>query len=587
MQSVTNSLNRTSIICAKCNEHMEETSPDIFYCRNGHKRILLDLVEQTKQESPKAQLKDAKRSRTIKEECPFCHKTAIVESESEIFGKFCRKFSCGHFVFKDKLAIPSGRDEKWNDFFPFQRDGIEFAENSDYRCQIGDEMGLGKTIQALGTLRYNYEALTPCLIVCEAAKVYDWKSEFRIWVGDKFTEIKDEPIIHMSGQYMLCPAFNNHIISMALLQKPKVLESIKNYGFKFLIVDESHSFKNEDAERTYALQAIARVIPHVIFLSGTSVINRVDEFFVPLNILRPSHWPSKAHMISHCDRDSKGRVLGISEWYRPRFFDLISKYVIRRTKKDAGLKLPTLRINKHLIAINTNKDLVKGYNKLVDELEKALDAIHAGITPDMPLIAIFAKLRHLVGIAKVKPTLELVKEFLDSTDPEDKIAIGVHHKAVMDFMEKGLEEYNPVCISDESGAVKMQRIEQFKSPNRRVAILSILGAGQGLNIQFCRNAITMERQWNAAKEDQFHGRFHRPVKNPDGTIKTEFIDAVDSVNIDIENAADTIDQFFDEMVELKRQIAGSTLDEDFEYNPKFLIELAERCVQTRLKLGLG
>src|SRR4029077_1812794 len=111
-------------------------------------------------------------------------------------------------------------------------------------------MGLGKTIQAIGALRYNYKELTPVLMICEASKVYDWKEEYITWNGDNIKEIPDEPIIHTSGQFGLVPSFRVHIISMSLIDKKKVLKSIENYGFKLVIVDESHSFKNEDAKRT-------------------------------------------------------------------------------------------------------------------------------------------------------------------------------------------------------------------------------------------------------------------------------------------------------------------------------------------------
>jgi len=573
---------RTTLICDKDNLVMEQVSSGIFYCKNGHKKLILDLVpvEERKKEESKL-----KRKRRLEETCPYCGKVAEIKSERVLpsLTKIMRTYSCGHTQLLDKLAVPSGRDEKWNKMYEFQQKGVEFVENANYRAQIGDEMGLGKTIQALMTLRYNYAELTPCLMICEAAKVYDWKSEFNEWVADKFTEINDEPIIHGGGKYGLCPAFNNHIISMSLLQKPKVLESILKYGFKFVIVDESHSFKNEDAERTYALQQICKEIPHVLFLSGTPIMNRVMEYFVPLNILRPSHIPSKDFLASRCDKAPNGKILGLSDWYRPKFFRMIEDYVIRRTKKDAGLKLPELRLNKHQVAVDQERILVTGYNNILDEIQEVLNKKNEEAGLSQSLLGLLAKLRHMIGVQKIKPTIQLVNEFLESTESEDKICIGVHHQLVMEKLAKGLAEYNPICISDEDGLVKMKKLEEFKTPGRRVLIASILGAGQGLNIQFCKNAIVMEREWNPAKEDQFCGRFHRIVKNADGSIKTDFVDGIDSVTIDYLNAKDTLDEMFEDMIEMKKQIVGSTLDQEFDYDPDFIMELAKRVVAKRLK----
>ena len=460
-------------------------------------------------------------------------------------------------------------------------------DHPDHLYMTNDFIVTHNTIQSLAVLRYNYDEMTPCLMIPEASKVYDWQEEFNDWVGDKFDHPQDSAIIHNSGKFGLCPGFKNHIVPMSLLSKDKVLKSILDYGFKFMIVDESHSFKNVNADRTYALQQIAKVIPHKLFLSGTPVMNNVMEYFVPLNILRPSHFPSKDYLANICEKAPNGRILGIKEYRRPKFFHQISEYIIRRSKKDAGIKLPNFRRNYQSVAIEHNKEFVKKYNDLVDELQKIIDKKRQGVidpTRMNDLLGIFARMRHIVGLSKVEPVIQYVEEFLESTDSDDKITIGVHHQLVMEYLAKGLKEHNPICISDESPEIKMQRIEKFRSNGQRVLIASILGCGQGLNIQFCKNAIIAEREWNPAKEEQFMGRFHRIVKNPDGTLKTEFDDAKDSVNIDFLNVKDTIDEFMDRLVELKSHIVGSTLEESNFVSSEFLMELAEMVTSARLKM---
>lgn len=569
------------IPCKSCGliAYKSSTSEN-YICLNGHKNGIFGLVD-----SPKKEEKQEKKKRRLEHLCPHCGKVAEMVEEKKVFGKLFRKYSCGCNEFLPITAPPLGRDNKWNEFLPFQRQGIEFVENANYAALIGDEMGLGKTVQALGILRYNYEELTPCLMIVEASKVYDWKDEFSRWVGDKYEDVNDEPIIHDKGAYGLCPGFKNHIISMSLINKPKVLKSILEYGFKFVIVDESHSFKNEDTDRTYALQNICKDVDHYVFLSGTPIMNRVEEFFTTLNILRPSHFPSKSTLLDKCDRTSSGRVLGISSYHRDRFFQLTNQYVIRRTKKEIGIQLPKLSIHKLLLSVNNDAQLVKQYNKQLDFLEEILNNMKKSLASQSEILGIFAKLRHITGIMKVKPVISYVHEFMESTDPESKIAVGVHHKDVMEYIRIGLKEYNPICVSDEDGLTKGRRIEQFKESHNRLAILSILGAGQGLNIQFCKNAIQAERQWNPAKEDQFHGRFHRIVKDKDGNIVTQFNED-DAVVIDIINAKDTIDEFFDATIALKGNIIKSTDSNEPDIPYDFMIELANRLVNSRMKLGV-
>jgi SNF2 family DNA or RNA helicase len=76
----------------------------------------------------------------------------------------------------------------------------------------------------------------------------------------------------------------------------------------------------------------------------------------------------------------------------------------------------------------------------------------------------------------------------------------------------------------------------------------------------------LERQWNPANEEQAEARFPRPEG-----IKTDFIDGVYMV------AIGTVDEFFSEIVERKREIVGKTLDgKAAEWDQSSLIkELAE------------
>lgn len=570
---------KTSVICNKCDSAMEEVAAGIYYCRNGHKKTLVDLIE------PSEKPKDAPKVQT---KCPFCKKSVTIEQESQISNKRKIRYSCGHSEFQPlTIELNNSRDAIWDKLYEFQREGVEFVEKAGGSALIGDEMGLGKTVQALAFLRYNYDDATPCLMVCESSKVYDWQNEFKHWVSDKFNEIRDEPIIHQKGAYGLCPGFKNHIISMSLLQKPKVLQSIMDYGFKLVIVDESHSFKDEKTSRAGALQALARKIPNRIFLSGTPVMNKVLEYYVTLNLLKPEHHPSKSYLADRCMRSPSGRILGLREHYRPRFFHQISEYVIRRTKKDAGIKLPKFRKFTKLVAIEENKAFVKKYNAVADEIEKLLADKNERAKSSTSIIGLLAHLRHIIGIAKIEPTVQMVEEFLESTDSDEKIAIGVHHKLVMEKLAEVLKEYNPICISDEDPKIKMRKIEDFKRPENRVAILSILGAGQGLNLQFCKNAIIAEREWNPSKEEQFFGRFHRIAENANGSIKEEFDDAKDSVTIDILNVKDTIDEFFDGLIDLKSKVVGSTIDEQVFYDEDIMMQLAEMVTTTRLKYTGG
>ncbi len=125
----------------------------------------------------------------------------------------------------------------------------------------------------------------------------------------------------------------------------------------------------------------------------------------------------------------------------------------------------------------------------------------------------------------------------------------------------------------EPADIKDKKINEFRQPERRLAIISILAYGEGRDIQFCPNAIMAEREWNPAKEIQFQDRFCRIGSEKYAT----------HVNIDIAHAKDTIDEFFDALVKMKAEVGASAMDRDYASDSEFIIQLAEMAVQKRLK----
>jgi SNF2 family DNA or RNA helicase len=256
---------------------------------------------------------------------------------------------------------------------------------------------------------------------------------------------------------------------------------------------------------------------------------------------------------------------------------------MRETKESVKLPLPKLEVQKQEVSIfdwKSNEMFVKEYNETLDELEKQLDVPQPEYGNIMGLMS---KLRRSTGMMKVLSIAAMVRDFLED-NPQEKITIGVHHTTVREWLMKLLENYGTLSMSGEDDAEKKDEIERlFKgSPLHHVLVANILAAGQGRNLQFCRNAIIAERQWNKKLEEQFIGRFHRIVKNPDGTVKTEFTDA-DTVNIWIVNAKDTFDEFFDRLVDFKGGVV-ETADELGEEIPlDVLIQLAREVVQKRIK----
>jgi SNF2 family DNA or RNA helicase len=171
-------------------------------------------------------------------------------------------------------------------------------------------------------------------------------------------------------------------------------------------------------------------------------------------------------------------------------------------------------------------------------------------------IAIMSKMRHITGLSKVPAVAEQIREFLESQPIDKKLTVFTHHQDVMDLLAAECHEFlqemgltKPLLMKGTLSADDRYKLAlRFREDEKaRVMIASTLAAGEGLNLQFCSDAIMMERQWNPANEEQAEARFHRYGQK-------------NAVVVNYSIVSETIDEYFTELVEQKRAIVAGALD---------------------------
>ncbi len=426
--------------------------------------------------------------------------------------------------------------------YDFQVDGINFVENSGFNALIADAMGLGKTIQALLTLKRNKKHLVPCLIIVKSSLIFQWTKQLKAWASEHPLAVM--PVL---SRDQIIPGFGTYIISMDLLGRKGIVEKLSTLGIKFIILDESHSFKDPESSRTRALIKFIKEngIKYKLALSGTPIKNRASEYFTILNLLAPEYFPSLAAFKRRwLIQNEKGVYTRINPYRMDEFKELTSKWIIRREKHEVLTNLPPLTRDYQFIEIE-EEGIKDSYNKTVNLFNNFLNSETK--LDQASILGWLARLRAITGQAKCQAAIDFTEEFTDSTD--ENLAIGIQHTSVRDTLYAIFEAggLNPLKLSGEDNSYRKDRIvSQFEQGLNRVLVINMIAGGVGLNLQCCANALVLERQWNAADEEQFEGRFHR-----DGQVK--------GVKITYMIARGTIDEFFHEMVEEKRKIFGETL----------------------------
>lgn len=540
----------------------------------------------------------------LAELCTKCSKPFLIKSEVKMGALTFLIGECGHMEVKTKASEilvndktisvddeivryidegngqPQGRDlssfrsiDLEHTAYPFQVEGVDFAEQTNLCCLIADEMGLGKTIQGLVAIKRNKEKVFPVLFCLKSSTILQWAKEYQKWVNPSPFSVM--PIVNRD---CIMPGFDSYLISHDFLSRKNVLAKLLKLGIKCIVVDECQAFKDQSSERTKALIKLIQEqnIVHRIFLSGTPIKNRANEYFTILNLLAPTYFHSYAAFVKNwLIPNDKGIYTRIDPDLLPQFKELTSRWIIRREQHDVQKNLPPLSMSKTYVEI-TDPLIKKAYNAELDLFSNFMLKQNEKVNSTQ-LLGWLAKLRGFTGQAKCEWANEYANEFLDNTDRS--LAIGIHHHSVRDTLHYVMEsnDRKPLKLSGEDDIYKKDRICQaFNRGDNRVLIINAIAGGVGLNLQSCSDFVLLERQWSFADEQQFFKRFHRDgQKNP--------VHGVYAI------ASGTIDEWFDELVTTKMKICKETygdnysFDEDVASDEGFLRELANKTIENKLK----
>ena len=554
---------------------------------HGHTRIWINKAIEIGLKDPKpcghmnvdagrgikeVETKAKKELKAIQNLCPKCGSIAEIESRlgSEKFGFFI-KLKCGHTI-KEATLTTQNLDDPSNwvsdtgkRLFPYQIEGIKFLTKANGRALIADEPGLGKTIQAAGFCKLYEKETVPILWVCKTTLKLQAMKEFLDWFGLRWTACIIE-----NSRSLILPGFKVYIVSMDLLRRLSE-EKLKKIGFKTVVADEIQHFKNPDSTRTAELRKLVSMADFFIPLSGTPWKNRGQEYYPVLNMIAPSLFPSyeqfKNTWVDTYYDSKKGKMVQGGIRNIPKFREFTANLVVRRMRDDVLPDLP--KINRQIRYVDMEQMYKDSYDKEEEKVAAILkDAILEG-KPMTNIAAEIMRLKHITGVAKVQVCIEDIQEFLENTEESEKITVFHHHIDVGNLLQKGdghtydgidkwlkdndlepsLRLYGGRSADERNGV-----IEDFKNnPKQRILIASTLASGEGLNIQFCQNAMMLERQWNPANEEQAELRFSRPLTENDlppylkhlATKKT-------SIRVPYFIADGTIDMMLTELVEKKR-----------------------------------
>ncbi|CAB4681316.1 MAG: DEAD/DEAH box helicase [Actinobacteria bacterium] len=361
----------------------------------------------------------------------------------------------------------------------YQSFGGKFALTQG-RVIIGDEMGLGKTLQAIAAISHRQlNGATRFLVVCPASVLTNWVREV--------TSRSDLPIIKIHGdeQKSALAQWQQHggigITTFDTLKGFLLTEEeIKSLAVDTIIVDEAHYIKNVGTARSRVIAKWLAHSPNVIFLTGTPLENRVEEFITLATLL-------DKNLGSNLNRAA------LAAGVEP-FRKAVAPIYLRRNTEEVLKELP------ELIEV-TEYCTWEGVNK-----QAYIDAVAAGNFMAMRRAA-FSPMENQIP-SKLERLLELVEESFESGQ---KVIIFSYFRSVIDQV---LQALGDKAIGPITGAVSSTQrqniVDEFQaSTTPRALVGQIQAAGTGLNIQAASVVIICEPQIKPSLEVQAIARAHR------------------------------------------------------------------------------
>jgi superfamily II DNA or RNA helicase len=399
----------------------------------------------------------------------------------------------------------------------YQAFGAKFAL-AQRRVIIGDEMGLGKTVQALAAMahlaavraasaaddgpgaeagaerrnagrgpawgrgRARAAAAGPALflVVCPASVLINWTREIA-----SHTKLPAHRLHGDDREAARQAWLTEGGVGVTTYEALRAMPVPEGIELSMLTVDEAHYAKNPRTLRTKAVRGWARATPRVLFLTGTPMENRVEEFRSLVDHLRPD--------IAESVSDVDGALGGA------RFRRAVAAVYLRRNQDDVLGELPPRLETSDWVpldgaALAVYKDAVAEGNMMkmrraAFTTERAEDG-----TLDYP-----KKLDRLVDIVE------------EATEDGRKVIVFSFFRSVLGTVMTALGDK---AVGPLTGDVpppdRQALIDEFtRRSGPSVLVSQIQAGGVGLNIQAASVVVICEPQWNPAIEEQAVARAHR------------------------------------------------------------------------------
>lgn len=381
---------------------------------------------------------------------------------------------------------------------------------------LADDMGLGKTLQTISFLQHVHEKYPDetHLVICPTSLMYNWENELK-----KFApELKY--FIYHGSERKSADWKNYNIIISSYGSVRNDIETIREFTFGYIVLDESQVIKNPSSQVAAAMMQLQS--RNRLILSGTPIQNNTFDLYAQMQFANPgllgSHNFFKTNFAVPVDK------YGDAEKTR-QLRKLIYPFLLRRTKEQVAKDLPAKT------EITLWCEMGEEQRRVYDEIknyyrENLLERIQQEGMGNNTILVLegLTRLRQVCNAPKLlnggnnnytdeSVKLEELLREIENNTGRHKALVFSQFTGMLQLIANAMKERGiPFLYLDGSTkAIDRQGlVEQFQTDeNLPVFLISLKAGGVGLTLTAADYVYLVDPWWNPAAEQQAIDRTHR------------------------------------------------------------------------------
>jgi SNF2 family DNA or RNA helicase len=491
------------------------------------------------------------------------------------------------------------------------------------RAILADSMGVGKTLTSIATL--DLIGARKILIICPGEVMSGFAEELGKWTNRPVVIFGRQPkaqIRAMTNVLRLTKQDHVAIINYEAWARDRaLLIELESLCYDTVICDEAHRIKETDTAAYKGVEKITmsknychlcdswhQICPHtgaaersvknVFLLTGTPILNRPQEIYSLLHILRPQDFDTKAaFMRNYCEVDSYTGKVGFRPGGMAMLAARLKGMYLRRTRETAGIKLPQQHIQIHAVELDevSDADQIELLDQLARHAQVEIEAGRSvGFMNQLTLLMRQRQAATWAGGMKIKvprmdefgmPVMEPVldewedvigyEQAFDIYEIPEKYHKSAKMDAAMDLLEElvqdgqrvvvfsqfkeALYELQRRCVAngginsieyhgDTPPAIRDEVKRNFDRSNHEeskwdAVLCHYKTGGVGLTLTAATQMIILDEEWNPGMNDQAYGRLDR-------------IGQTEETTVHIFQTVETVDEWMSALNKEKRGLIG-------------------------------